>query len=1143
MNFVEINNSNKNKMKNSLQNQENHFEWEDSSILEYFLGNLPKIRDQYDEHDKIQDELRKLHSIYSDYDCYSTDKTQFLEKLKTIISEINEKTKHWYGLDIYYVEYCLEMHQSCLISGEGGIGKSYFIYQLEEELSKQRIKHLCVYGKYQKELTEIDFDEIIDISNKEQFVFIADAINELPKESIEYLITKLELLKNTSKTRIILTYRTYSLDQNYVEMLRKLTKAHYNFPGVSYESALEILTRNPLKNANAYTDILFTNNALLISKLIKILLDNEKRTDLDSVTSITYIFEHDFKEGLKAQRKILSHDPVWYWEMTKLVVEKMFDTGSKAITITELESLMSKSDVQDYLSGLKMLGYVDVYNYRDNHFIQFSTDSVIDYLLSRYLIKRSACLSEENLIELIDSKLKAFPSALEPFILGLFDKYKGKYTELYSLLEKTDLLNEVSLDLLAKIVFNEMTKEKINKFLDVFKLENPVSSVLYFAGYLNKPFNCKNYLNNYLISNSEKQLTDLSKCLSDNYECTDLSRRLKNMLYYITLSTPDEEILFEYFYTALWCSSAPNQNVRLLSRKLLFDTIRINTKLIDEAINVFPNIKDYYIQDAIIEVLYFHKNNESIKKFFTSLKNDFSYVSEINIARIAEYLSEKNEYIKWNKINLYNKTTRVISDEFSHYLFYLDGFEKHLLHFRYWSKNRIDEMLPEFINKNKKDIYELNKKLDREFACVKTGECNGEYYLKDWIKAKYNLNYKLLPTVSFLKSFEKIIKFIFQIYDFNPNKDNNSRYRKFSNSLERKLVCIAQDIYFGSLICNYYDKTFYSFDENNMIGYGAYDPLHYNSSENIACPIPTYDSNIEQIQDTLLTHIDESSLKIESWVKNADITRKNVLSLINTPVVFKNKTWILLATQIFMQDESRSESSWKDNYDISCCVSEDLKLNGDEDDRYLTIEHRNYYGLLEDYSRCEDESELCKDVKEISYGSDIIDETNLLIPPAKLIKDLNLKPKYNNLSWVNSEGEEIILCNNNKSNYYRDIIKRSIFIRQDIYDEYFKSHRIKYFVFTEKLIPGHGYDDETSLHMEVENGEIQKEYNNYNTRKIHANKDSEVKCENCIHGFKRKIECKRNSVSNLPDFLNFYIEKNEDLFNSENVEIYTGKDE
>ena len=59
--------------------------------------------------------------------------------------------------------------------------------------------------------------------------------------------------------------------------------------------------------------------------------------------------------------------------------------------------------------------------------------------------------------------------------------------------------------------------------------------------------------------------------------------------------------------------------------------------------------------------------------------------------------------------------------------------------------------------------------------------------------------------------------------------------------------------------------------------------------------------------------------------------------------------------------------------------------------------------------------------------------------------------------------------------------------------------------------------------FQIENGKIQKEYNNYNTRKIHANKDLEVKCENCIHGFKEKIECKRNSVSNLPDFLKFYL--------------------
>ena len=121
-------------MQESLQNVENHFEWEDLNILNYLSGELPPIRDYYDEHNIIQKELNELRKLYSSYNCYSTDRKQFIASLNTIIAEINAKVNNWFGLSIETVEYYINLQQGCLLSGAGGIGKSYFIYKLEEEL-------------------------------------------------------------------------------------------------------------------------------------------------------------------------------------------------------------------------------------------------------------------------------------------------------------------------------------------------------------------------------------------------------------------------------------------------------------------------------------------------------------------------------------------------------------------------------------------------------------------------------------------------------------------------------------------------------------------------------------------------------------------------------------------------------------------------------------------------------------------------------------------------------------------------------------------------------------------------------------------------------------------------------------------------
>lgn len=175
-------------------------------------------------------------------------------------------------------------------------------------------------------------------------------------------------------------------------------------------------------------------------------------------------------------------------------------------------------------------------------------------------------------------------------------------------------------------------------------------------------------------------------------------------------------------------------------------------------------------------------------------------------------------------------------------------------------------------------------------------------------------------------------------------------------------------------------------------------------------------------------------------------------------------------------------------------------------------------------------------VRQISSYTELLDETNLLLPPAKLIKDLNLKPNYQYLSWIDSKGETVIYCNNNKSDYYKDFIKESIFIRKDYYDEYIKTHTLKYFVFTERLIPGHGFEDDTCFNLEIEKGKITKEFLHYKARNILENRK---RCSECPHGLDKKYEKLRNTHFDFSKYINFDLNKDV-FFNNENVEIFNG---
>lgn len=1121
--FEELNKKHKEKMFNSIQNIKEHFEWEDDNLMEYFLGSLPKIRYTSEQNKPLEKKLSELRKLYNSYDYFLTDKTTFLQELENKLNEIHALNPHWYGLSLDTVKYYTNLHRACILTGVGGIGKSYFVYQLEKEISNKNISRLCVYGKYQEIAFDIDFEEIDLFAKSTPFIFIVDAFNELSDNNKDFILNGIQKLLKNKNIRIIVTYRSLALKKEYCRKLSALIPTNETFSGVSFESAINIISKYPIKELFRYIDILFSNNALLISKLIKILVSFPE--DKNSINSITYILEHDFKETIG---KV-------YWEHTKKITKWMYDNNAKGISLSNIDSLIPNS--RDYIEKLISTDFIFTYPKNEETYVYFQIETIHDFLIARCFFDDSKNKSDEEIIKIIIEKIKAFSSARGAFIVGLFDKFGNNYNRIYKILEKTSLLDELRPEVLLRVKFDA---KNIPLFLSVFKGNYLVHQFVWFAGFTDKPFNCINLQNQLLLDSYENQLSVLSKILSINYEADNFARRLKNILYFVNYTNVDEPILEEYFYTALWSCSAPNKNVRIIARKLLFDIIRIKESYIPKVISLFPKIYDLYIQDAIIETLFYHKNNEDIIQFFISLKQNYNFLSAVNIARISNYLNLKYDYINWEKKNLFSITRSKISDEFEGVLFKIDAYEKSLLHFRYWSRNRIDQMMPIFLYIDKETILSINNELENKFSCVKFGECKGSNLFKNRIKRLYKTHEKYFPVNSFLKSFEKEFSNMLKKYDYKYDSENFIRFDNFSNSLLRKLIVISQDIFYGSLMCNYFTDNFSSYDESDeLIGYRVYNPLQYEPSQNITAPIPTYNNQIEQLQDKALNSIDFSMKKDKYWVKNSILTKENVLSLIIRPIWHGKCEWKVLASRISLNDSSDTYNSWQDNYNISCCTSNEITINGDEADRELTIEHRDYYGLLEEYRNISSEVDLCMYVRQISPYTELLDETNLLLPPAKLIKDLNLKPDYQNLSWINSKGEIVIYCNNNKSYYYKDFIKESIFIRKDYYDEYIKTHTLKYFVFTERLIPGHGFEDDTCFNLEIEKGKTTKEFLHYKSNSIFEDRKC---CTNCPHGLDKEHEKVRNTHFDLSKYINFDIDK-KDLINEGNIEVFNGEEE
>lgn len=88
-------------------------------------------------------------------------------------------------------------------------------------------------------------------------------------------------------------------------------------------------------------------------------------------------------------------------------------------------------------------------------------------------------------------------------------------------------------------------------------------------------------------------------------------------------------------------------------------------------------------------------------------------------------------------------------------------------------------------------------------------------------------------------------------------------------------------------------------------------------------------------------------------------------------------------------------------------------------------------------------------------------------------------------------------------------------MRKDVYEEYIKTHTLKFFAFTERYHPDTGYADETSKHFEIEGGVIQKEFFNYSSSGKSPQQEPQNDCCHCPHGFYVPIAEQQNQLQEI----------------------------
>lgn len=849
MEYKILNDKNRKYMKDGINNNLN-FEWEDTHLLNQIIR---KIDDIYpyssDPQDFIDDKyyLNEINRLFKLLFNRTIDKVDFLNKLEKLFNEMLVKypsLSYQYRYNINLYKEIVSKSNKLIIKGCGGIGKSYFIYKLEEALSENNIDHLCVYGKYNDSISETIFDEIKN--KKKDFYFVIDALNEFNESEQQKLLDHLKSIQKKN-INIIITYRTSSLKNNIVEQLNKLLINEYDFKGVDFESSILTLIETYGVETVRLIDIIESNNPLYLTMLNKILFNSKiKGEKIPSIAQITFIMESYIK-GICGLEN---------WKFVKKIGSYMFDNNKTSITEDELKTITgNKFDC--FVENMIQNDFMGSYEHDDTLYFLFTIQRLSDYIIARSLFGFIKDRDENDIVNIINEKLDKMYSMHEAFALVLLDKYKDKDINVaLRIIFKSNIGKELDINIFKKISFNN---KQIKSIQESIKYENVQNLFLLLGGYPNRPFNCKNYLNQKILDNENVQ-----KKLLVKYRESEYLMHLKNMVYTLPFLEKENDILEEYFYYAFWLMSVPVERIRKLAIKVVYDISYKSNKFANYLIELYDKINELYIKKGIIHVLTKLSKTRKITNFIKSIYFNPEEIDAEIVYRTSVYLNKEGEYQLLNKKNINTIISKDVNVDsklnLKQIIFIADIYEKYLLKFQRDTDENTLSLYNNFILNDNKEIYEYNNKLYKQFRCIKNnGYCKysvGNSMFKEHMEPIEIIN---IDSKRMFILFQEIFKKISDTYGYDcyEKEKFDIHLNKFENSLLKKILLLSQDILLGSLMTNYYTSEFSIYNDDKTLGYKNYSYIMYDEEKiYLTSPVSPYNELVDKLNNKLCEEID-----------------------------------------------------------------------------------------------------------------------------------------------------------------------------------------------------------------------------------------------------------------------------------------------
>ena len=1101
----ELNKIQKNAMSKELIRE--HYEWEDKRLFSYILGELPKERELYrysgkelsGEELEQNEIIKKINEIIKKYNySMKIEQKEFYELEKEY--EKLEKYKEKYYTSYYDVINGMKFNKIIMISGPGGIGKSQFLFEFSEKVSK-KFNYLCLYGKYCENIENDIFKDIVKNIKNDRFYFIIDAINEFNEGLREKIYKFINDNRNNSNLRVIISLRDFSMAEKEIQRLKKLVDIEEIFTGVDPDNALEKISEKYNLDLSIYDRLLYDNNPLHLKLIIKSISENQLiNKGLKPITKGTYIYEHFIKNVLTKND----------WNITKKIIGEMFKNKSKEIKVDELNKL-NITDFNAYINKMKTNNFVGTYDYNNDTFIYFINETLTDYLIARFLFDNLDGLNISETKEYISKIVKVFYSIHDQVILMLFEKYEDNIEIAIKIIKETVLNNYLDIEIFNELNLSTNNMTKIQKLL---KVNIPLEQLLIRAGgNESNPFNCTNFLNDKLKKIYDKKQLDIV-----GYDVKKIRHKLKVYVQTVSKFNYDKKYIEEKFWYAVWCSSLVNKLNRTLAKKLIFEITNIHSEYINKLISIYSEVKDEYIQEMVVQVLSsLKKNNKTIKKFFNKI-NVIDFCNIKNLYFISNYLYGKENYEKMEKTNYILDTDKRIDNnilKFLHRIFFTNKYDYDFFGFETY--NSYITFQTKFLKEEKKAILKVNSFIKNHFKCLNNNECNSTYFKGNFIDKKFSINEEEIEDRVIYLAWQKIFKTYMKKYNIKiKDLDNIYVYEEEEKGIIYKALELSFSKINGSMTCNYFTNEFEIYGDYKGYQFNLYD--RYDEKAEIYYPIAVFNQDIENLDNKTLKKIIFPEKKNIKWVKDSELSLNNIKKIIE-PITYKNEKYYMLYGSIRLDEKSDDEygNSWIDTYIINLAIDENHNLCGiSNEDRKYTIETNKYRGNFEDYKN--ENYKMTTSLYSTSDLSNIYVTTDFNLPPSIIIKEFDLHYNKFSSSWNGVNEEKIILVNNNEGIWYRKGCSGTLYIKKKYYDILIKKHNYKYFCFTEKYHPKTGYCQDSALQIQINSdGSIEK-YKHYKSHK-HYSRQQNAECKKCIVYKKEKEDKKKWNNNKFNNFL------------------------